>query len=155
MKKRAFLILIIMLSFLMINTKVYASNLNDIRVKNKIQINILDDKKIKKKEPKLDVKTGKKSVIKCKDVKFLHRFWVALEIIAPILVILFGSIDFVLSIISSDEKKIIKAREKFPKRLVAAFGIFMAFTIVTIIVSMSKNNSASETSLIECIVNGK
>lgn len=149
MKKKILVLLIISFCFFLIDTKVYASeiDLND-------KINILD-KKVKKKEQKLDIDVGKGYAVKCEDVKVLHKYWLAIEIITPILVILFGSIDFVISIMSSDQQKIIAARKKFPKRLIAGFGIFIAFTIVSIVVSISKNNSANKTTLIECIVNGE
>ena len=118
-----------------------------------MRINYLD-KKIKKEEPKLDIKVGKKASIDCDEVKVFHQYWLGIEILTPILVILFGTWDFIKSIISGDEKKIIEARRRFPKRLIAGFLVFLVFAIVSIIVSVSKNSDASKTTLIECIVNG-
>ncbi len=92
--------------------------------------------------------------LQCSDVVELHKYWVLLEILAPILVIIFGTVDFFVSVISSNEEKIIKARQKFPKRLAAAFLLFLAASIVSIIVNLSTEPSARDKSLMYCIING-
>ena len=104
--------------------------------------------------PTLDVSVGQSYKITCKDVKFLHPIWIAIEIIAPILVIVLGSFDMVRSIISGDEAKITKARNRFPNRLIAGILIFLAFSITSIIVNISRNDNVNDTSIIKCIVNG-
>ena len=75
--------------------------------------------------------------------------------LAPILVILMGSADFLISIVSGDEEKIKKARNKFPKRLIAALLIFLASFIISLIVSLSSNSNVKSTTLLDCVVNGK
>lgn len=96
-----------------------------------------------------------KSKFNCKSFKFLHPYWVVLEILAPILVILFGTFDFVKSVMGSDEQKIIAARKKFPKRMIAGALMFFAFTIISIACGISANKAVNDTSLIRCIVTGK
>ena len=103
---------------------------------------------------KLNLKYGTYN-IKCEDVSDLHQYWVAIKILAPILVILFGSGDLLISIISGDEEKIKKARNKFPKRLIAALLIFLASTIISIIVGLSSNADVKNTKLLDCILNGE
>ena len=93
--------------------------------------------------------------LKCEDVEDLHKFWVVIKVLAPILVILMGSADFLISIVSGDEEKIKKARNKFPKRLIAALLIFLASFIISLIVGLSSNSNVKSTTLLDCIVNGK
>lgn len=92
--------------------------------------------------------------IKCSDVQDLHTYWVVIKILAPILVILFGSADFLISVVSGDEEKIKKARNKFPKRLIAALLIFVSVTIISILVSISSNADVKNTKLLDCVLNG-
>lgn len=92
--------------------------------------------------------------LQCSDVISLHKYWVLLEIIAPILVVLFGSIDYLTSIIASDEDKIMKARKKFPNRLIAAVLLILASVIINVVVNISTNESVNDDSLMKCIING-
>lgn len=160
MKKTMTILLLIFISFFSFNLLVTADEKNNIS--NNIKIEML-----KKKYDVVD-KTGKKrnitgtentasnsGVIKCKDIDYLHKIWVVIEIAAPILVIVFGSFDFFAAIIAGDEKKMLDARKKFPKRLIAAIFIFMAFTIVNIVIGTSRNKGVKDNTLIKCIVNGK
>lgn len=149
MKKKLICILLVFISLFILNFSVYASE------NKECNINILDKTEVKNTKPKLKTEETDSYKIKCKDVKFLHKYWVVIEILAPILVIVFGSFDFFSSVISSNEEKIKAARKKFPKRVVAAILIYAAFSIVSIIASISTNDNASDTSLIRCIVNGK
>lgn len=93
--------------------------------------------------------------VQCSDVAFLHIFWVVLEIAAPILVIVFGSIDFIVAIVASDENKMQKARKKFPKRLIAAVLLVISFSLISTILSFSSDANVKDTSLIRCIVSGQ
>ena len=67
---------------------------------------------------------------------------------------LFGTFDFISSIVAGDEEKIKKARKKFPKRIVAAILLILSSLIVSIIVNISTNDSVNDDSLIRCIING-
>ena len=103
--------------------------------------------------PELNIKF-KPYKVKCEDVEFLHVFWVILSIAAPILAIVFGTVDFLMAVVASDEKKMQTARKKFPKRLISALLLFLAFSLVSILVSFSDNKNVNSDSLIKCIVNG-
>ena len=93
--------------------------------------------------------------VQCSDVAFLHIFWVIIEIAAPILVIVFGTIDFIVAIVASDENKMQKARKKFPKRLIAAVLLVISFSLISTILSFSSDANVKDTSLIRCIVSGQ
>lgn len=68
----------------------------------------------------------------CEDVKHVTFIYTALRIIAPFLLILFGSIDFFKAVIAGDVKKQQEARIKFPKRLIA----FLLLLILPFIVHL-------------------
>lgn len=89
---------------------------------------------------------------KCSDVKFFHKYYVMLEIIAPIAVILFGTLDYAKAVISSDVEKMEKSKKKFPKRILA----LVIFVLVPVIVSLLVNSfSGTNADLMRCIINGK
>lgn len=119
-------------------------------------MNSLDVYALKKaKVPKLNVKYTKNYKVECSDIKYLHQFWVAIEIISPILVIVFGSLDFAKSVMAGDEKKIKDSRVNFIKRLAAAILLLLTFAIVSVLVNLTNNDDVKDTSLIKCIVDGK
>ncbi|MDD3187152.1 MAG: hypothetical protein PHD02_01610 [Bacilli bacterium] len=78
------------------------------------------------------------------DVGVFKLFGIAyslLRIIAPIGVLLFGSLDIARAVMAADEAKIKKAQALFAKRLVAAIIIFLSFVIVDFIVSITSAGS--------------
>lgn len=90
--------------------------------------------------------------VKCSDVKIFHKYYVMLEIIAPIAVILFGTLDYAKAVISSDVEKMEKSKKKFPKRILA----LVIFVLVPVIVSLLVNSfSGTNADLMRCIINGK
>ena len=93
--------------------------------------------------------------VQCSDVAFLHLFWVIIEIAGPILVIVFGSIDFITAVVASDENKMQKARKKFPKRLLAGILLALAFYIISWFLTFTADPNVGNTSLIRCIVSGQ
>lgn len=89
--------------------------------------------------------------VTCDDVAIFHTFYVILEIMAPILVILFGTIDYAKAVIASDVEKMQKAKKNFPKRL----GLLLLFIFVPLIVSFLIGEfSSTNSSLMYCIING-
>lgn len=90
--------------------------------------------------------------ISCEDVEILHTFYVILSIFAPILVILFGTIDYAKAVIASDMEKMEKSKKNFPKRL----GLLILFILVPIIIKIIIGIFVQDgTSLMSCIVNGQ
>lgn len=89
--------------------------------------------------------------ITCDDVAIFHTFYVILEIMAPILVILFGTIDYAKAVMASDVEKMQKAKKNFPKRL----GLLLLFIFVPLLVSFLIGEfSSTNSSLMYCIING-
>lgn len=89
--------------------------------------------------------------VTCDDVAIFHTFYVILEIMAPILVILFGTIDYAKAVMASDVEKMQKAKKNFPKRL----GLLLLFIFVPLLVSFLIGEfSSTNSSLMYCIING-
>lgn len=102
------------------------------------------------KTPTLDVDFEPYEVT-CDDVAIFHTFYVILEIMAPILVILFGTMDYAKAVMASDVEKMQKAKKNFPKRL----GLLLLFVFIPLIVSFLIGEfSSTNSSLMYCIING-
>lgn len=120
--------------------------------KNKEELEKLNDKLYNVSAPKLNINVNYKYVPDCKDYKEFHVIYVILRVIAPFLVILLGSLDYLQAITASDAEKMDKARKQFPKRLI----LLVLFILVPFIVSLITNTfSVSNTTVARCIVNGK
>ena len=66
-----------------------------------------------------------------------------IQIVVPILLIIWGSIDLLKSIISGDEKKISAARKPFIQRLLSAVLVFLLPWLVNAIISFSAGNTTN------------
>ncbi len=69
----------------------------------------------------------------------VQMLFTIIKIIAPVLVIIFGSLDFAKAIFQADEDKQKKAGKDFAKRLIAAALIFLIPTILEIILGVAFN----------------
>lgn len=90
----------------------------------------------------------------CDDVVIFHQIWVLIIILAPVLVIVMGTLDFGQAVISSNEEKMQKAWKKFPKRILALVLLILVPTLIGIILSLTTEEGARDTSLMYCIING-
>lgn len=68
---------------------------------------------------------------------FVNGFMVFFYILGPILLILFGSLDFAKATVSSDQEALKKAGKAFSKRLFATILLFLTPTIVNILISFN------------------
>lgn len=60
----------------------------------------------------------------------------AIQVIVPILLIIWGMIDFVKAVVGGDENKIKEAQKVFIKRIIAAVIVFLMVTIVKLLVNL-------------------
>ena len=67
---------------------------------------------------------------------FLQVLFNYVKIIAPILVIIFGSLDFGKAVLSSDQDALKKAQKDFVKRLIAAAAIFFLPNIIMLVLQL-------------------
>ena len=67
----------------------------------------------------------------------VHLIVVAIQIVVPILLIIWGMIDFAKAIIGQDEDKIKAGQKTFIKRLIAAVVVFLIVTIVQLAITLA------------------
>lgn len=65
-----------------------------------------------------------------------------IQIIVPIALIIWGSVDLLKSIISGDEKKISAARKPFIQRLISAVIVFLLPWLVNAIIGFASGDSS-------------
>ena len=85
----------------------------------------------------------------------VHIIILFLQIAIPVLLVIFGSIDFLKAVTSSKEDEIKKAQMTFVKRLIAAVIVFFVVSLVQIVVRfVSGNDENSIMGCFNCFVNG-
>ena len=89
----------------------------------------------------------------CEDVQMLHTVWMIMWIVAPSLVVVFGTVDYFRAVIAGDQEKMQKVRKRFPKRVVALIVLILVPSIITIIVNFGTRN-VSDSNLMYCVING-
>ena len=90
--------------------------------------------------------------INCSDFSALHIIYNIVLIIAPILVILFGTIDYSKAVMTSDLEKMDKFKKRFKPRLIAVIVLFLVPLLIKLILSLNPNLSNT---MLNCVVNGK
>lgn len=135
------------------------SNLKKKNEELKKELNDLRDEELKQASDSLYRITGtslnidfkKKYELTCDDVEVFRVLYLIIEISAPILVILFGSIDYAKAVMASDVEKMQKIKKNFPKRL----GLLLLFVFIPLIISIILGQFSNlDTKLMNCIVNG-
>lgn len=100
----------------------------------------------------------------CKEVpngvfNIIHLVIMAIQIVVPILLIIFGMIDFAKAVVGGDEDKIKAGQKIFIKRLIAAIIVFLVVTVVKLLVGLVSQVDAegAATGVWDCVekfVNG-
>lgn len=84
-----------------------------------------------------------------------------IQVVVPILLILWGMLDFAKGIIGQDEDKIKAGQKKFIQRLIAAIIVFLIVTIVQLVITAvgnlqgEGNQANSAWQCAKSIINGK
>lgn len=90
----------------------------------------------------------------------IHMIVVAIQVVVPILLIIWGMIDFAKAIIGQDEDKIKAGQRTFIKRLIAAIVVFLVVTIVQLAINLAAsvggqgNDAESAWSCASELING-
>lgn len=90
----------------------------------------------------------------------VHLIVVAIQVVVPILLIIWGMIDFAKAIIGQDEDKIKAGQKTFIKRLIAAVVVFLIVTIVQLAINLAAsiggegNDAGSAWKCARCLING-
>ena len=90
--------------------------------------------------------------INCSDYSALHTIYTLILIVAPIIVIVLGSIDYAKAVMASNLEKMEKFKKKFPMRLTALIILFLIPLLIKLILSL---NSSLNDTMLYCVVNGK
>lgn len=91
----------------------------------------------------------------------VHLIVVAIQVVVPILLIIWGMIDFAKAIIGQDEDKIKAGQKTFIKRLIAAVVVFLIVTIVQLAINLAAsiggqgNDAQSAWECASELINGK
>ncbi len=129
MKKKLSYLLLIMFCALL-SAPVYAANVQGCDV---LGSNIMIDEKI---------------------AKTVHIVVLVIQIVVPIILVVFGMIDFVKAVIAQKEDEIKKAQMVFVKRLIAGALVFFVFVIVKMLISFVADDSSGITNCVNCFING-
>ena len=65
----------------------------------------------------------------------VHTIILLIQIAVPILLIIWGMLDFAKSVIGGDEDKIKAGQKIFVKRVIAAIIVFLVVTVVVLLIS--------------------
>lgn len=76
-----------------------------------------------------------------------------IKIVVPVLLIIFGMIDFLKSVTASKEDEIKKGRQTFISRLIAAVIVFFVIQIVQLVCKFASGNDNNIVSCFNCFVN--
>lgn len=91
------------------------------------------------------------------DVKIantVHTIVLIIQIVVPILLVIFGMIDLVKAVIAGKEDEIKKSQMTFVKRLIAGALVFFVFVIVKMLVSFVADDSTNIINCANCFLNG-
>lgn len=66
----------------------------------------------------------------------VHLIVVMIQVVVPILLIIWGMIDFAKAVIGGDEDKIKAGQKTFIKRLIAAVVVFLVITITQLLINL-------------------
>lgn len=78
------------------------------------------------------------------------------QVVVPILLVIFGIIDLTKGIMSQDDNEAKKGRQTFVKRLIAGASVFLIIILVKFLVNAAAgNNSNSIISCMNCFISGE
>ena len=84
----------------------------------------------------------------------VHTVIVAIKIVVPILLVIFGMLDLFKGITAQKEDEIKKGQQLFVKRLIAAAIIFFVIQIVQLLVSFVSSEEPGIMQCAKCFLNG-
>ena len=102
-----------------------------------------------------DERKSEEKNIKCETLMPFHIIYRVVTIAAPILTLLFVTIDLISSVISGDPKKVAKFRSKLFRRIIALVLLIAIPVFIHVLVSIfGRSSSVKDTSLLKCVILG-
>lgn len=89
--------------------------------------------------------TASTSIIPPVVFNLTHLVILAIQVVVPILLIIWGMMDFTKAVVGGNEDKIKEAQKVFIKRLVAAIIVFLTVTIVNLVVNLVADITSNST----------
>ena len=93
------------------------------------------------------------SKIKCSDYTAARYLYVIVMVIAPVLAIVFGSLDYTKATMAFDMEKMKKFKKKLPLRILALVLLYVTPFFITTILSVFSPNTGYK--MMSCITTGK
>ena len=84
----------------------------------------------------------------------VHYIILIIQIVIPILLVIFGSIDFLKAVVAQKDDEIKKGQQTFIKRIIAGVLVFFVFSIVRVIISFAGDdeNKAKILNCAKCFI---
>lgn len=96
--------------------------------------------------------------IDVKIVNAVHMIILIIQIVVPVLLVVFGSIDFLKAIIAQKDDEIKKGQQTFIKRLIAGIIVFFVIAVVKLVISFAAGDDDEQKETIlncaNCFFNG-
>jgi hypothetical protein len=93
-------------------------------------------------------------VIDVKIANAVHTIIVAIKVVVPVLLVIFGMLDLFKGITAQKEDEIKKGQQIFIKRLISAAIIFFVVSIVQLLVSFVASDEEGLMTCANCFING-
>lgn len=97
---------------------------------------------------------GKNLAIDVKIANTVHIVVLVIQIVVPVVLVIFGMLDLMKAVISGKEDEIKKNQMTFVKRLIAAAIVFFVFVIVKLLISFVADDSKNMMNCVNCFING-
>ena len=103
--------------------------------------------------PTITFKTAKYEP-NCSDVKVFTYLWKGATLLAPFLLIIFGSFDYFKAVMAADEQKMKESKKKFPLRLIALLLLIIVPALLRILLKNAGTKGAENITYLKCIATG-
>lgn len=90
-------------------------------------------------------------------VAIIHYIYLAIQVLVPVILVIFGMIELTKAIMAQKEDEIKKAQGSFIKKLIVAVIVFLTFSIVRLVFNFA-NSGKDNSSVWNCansIINGE
>lgn len=80
--------------------------------------------------------------------KVVNIVYMVLQILVPVFLVIFGSLDFLKAVIAQKDDEIKKGQQTFIKRLISGIIVFFVFALVKLIISFAGDSNKSQ--ILDC-----
>lgn len=91
-------------------------------------------------------------------VAIIHYIYLAIQVLVPVILIIFGMIELTKAIMAQKEDEIKKAQGSFVKKLIVAVIVFLTFSIVRLVFNFANSGNKNSANVWNCansIINGE